>query len=80
MVVCVRNADWEDDKELKDHLEEYVCHSFRQQEILDFMNAEFPMYAWSKGTLSRHLQFFGIKYVDYGTSVDAKVCQSQESC
>ena len=48
----------------------YICHNIRQHKILDFMNAEFPMYAWSKITLSRRLEFFGIKYVDYGTTVD----------
>ncbi|XP_031573080.1 uncharacterized protein LOC116307076 isoform X2 [Actinia tenebrosa] len=70
MAECVRNVDWKEDMELKEDLEQYVRRNYRQHETLDLMNVQYPIYAWSKRTLSRRLKFFGIKYVDYDTGVD----------
>jgi hypothetical protein len=66
----IRNEDWKEDMELKGDLQDYVCRNYRQREILDLMNDQYPMYAWSLRTLPRRLQFFEIKFIDYGTGVD----------
>jgi hypothetical protein len=44
--------------------------NLRREEILDFMIAGYPMYAWSIRSLSRRLQHFGIKYTDYDIELE----------
>ena len=56
----IQNSDWEDDEQLKSDLQRYVKQNLRRREILDFVRRDFPEYAWSLGTLSRRLAFFGI--------------------
>ena len=46
-----------------------VQRNLKQQEILDLVKGHYPMYAWSLRTLSRRLQHFGIKFIDYGIDV-----------
>ena len=70
MAERIRNSDCEDDEVLKQDLEKYVQRNLRRKEILDFMNAEYPMYAWSIRSLSRRLKHFGIKYTDYGIELE----------
>ena len=70
MVVCIRCSDWEKDQQLKSDLERYVLANYSRQEILDFASRDYPEYAWSLPTLSRRLNFFGIKYIRYETSVE----------
>ena len=41
-----------------------------QSEILDLMKVHYPMYAWSLRTLSRRLQHFGIKFINYAIDVE----------
>ena len=65
MAERIRNNDWENDEEMRQDLEKYVRQNLRREEILDFMIAHYPMYAWSIRSLSRRLQYFGIKYTDY---------------
>lgn len=64
----IRNSDWEDDEQLKSDLQRYVKQNLRRREILDFR--DFPEYAWSLGTLSRRLAFFGIQYIKYDTDIE----------
>lgn len=64
----IRNSDWEDDEQLKSDLQRYVKQNLRRREILDFR--DFPEYAWSLGTLSRRLVFFGIQYIKYDTDIE----------
>ena len=61
----IRNSDWENDEDMRRDLKKYVRQNLRRKEILDFMIADYPMYAWSTRSLSRRLQHFGIKYTDY---------------
>ena len=70
MAVRIRCSDWEKDQQLKSDLERYVLANYSRQEILDFASCDFPDYAWSLPTLSRRLNFFGIKYIRYDTSVE----------
>ena len=63
------NSDWEDDEQLKSDLQCYVKQNLRRREILDFVRRDFPEYAWSLGTLSRRLAFFGIQYIKYDTDI-----------
>ena len=65
MAERIRNNDWENDEEMRQDLEKYLRQNLRREEILDFMVADYPMYAWSICSLSRRLQHFGIKYTDY---------------
>ena len=66
----IRNSDWEDDEQLKSDLQRYVKQNLRRREILDFVRQDFPEYAWSLGTLSRRLAFFGIQYIKYDTDIE----------
>jgi len=66
----IRNSDWEDDEQLKSDLQRYVKQNLRRWEILDFVRRDFPEYAWSLGTLSRRLAFFGIQYIKYDTDIE----------
>ena len=66
----IRNSDWEDDEQLKSDLQRYVKQNLRRREILDFVRRGFPEYAWSLGTLSRRLAFFGIQYIKYDTDIE----------
>ncbi len=70
MAVRIRNENWQEDEDLREDLKAYVSRNYRQREILDILNEQYPMYAWSMRTLSRRLQFFDIRYVDYDTGVD----------
>ena len=65
MAERIRNNDWENDEEMRQDLEKYLRQNLRREEMLDFMVADYPMYAWSIRSLSRRLQHFGIKYTDY---------------
>ena len=66
----IRSSDWEDDEQLKSDLQRYVKQNLRRREILDFVRRDFPEYAWSLGTLSRRLAFFGIQYIKYDTDIE----------
>ena len=79
MPVRIRCSDWEKDQQLKSDLERYVLENYSTQEILDFASRDYPEYAWSLPTLSRRLNFFGIKYIRYETSVedDKKAIQEE---
>ena len=63
-------SDWEDNEQLKSDLQRYVKQNLRRREILDFVRRDFPEYAWSLGTLSRRLAFFGIQYIKYDTDIE----------
>ena len=65
----IRNTEWQHDDALKQDLEQYVRRNLRRQEILDFVSLDYPMYAWSLRSLGRRLQFFDLKYTDYGVEV-----------
>ena len=47
--------------------------NYSRQEILDFATRDYPEYAWSLPTLSRRLNFFGIKYVRYEINIVEEV-------
>ena len=66
----IRNSDWEDDIELRNDLDKYVRLNLRRLEILDFMNKDYPMYAWSIRSLARRMQYFGIQFTDYNIEVN----------
>lgn len=65
----IRNNEWQNDAGLKEDLEKYVRKNFRRNEVLDFIRADYPMYAWSLRSLARRLQYFDIKYTDYEVTV-----------
>ena len=69
MAERIRNFDWQNDENLKDDLQRYVVENFRQKEILDFVRRDYPLYAWSLGTLDRRLANFDIKYINYRVDI-----------
>ena len=70
MAAGIRCSEWEKDEQLKSDLERYALANYSRQEILDFASRDYPEYAWSLPTLSRRLNFFGIKYIRYETSIE----------
>ena len=67
----IRNPDWETDEELKGDIHKYVMQNLRRQEVLYFLERDYPQYAWSLPTLSiLRMWKFGIEYVDYNINVD----------
>ena len=65
----IRNAEWMDDADLKEKMRSLVLQNFRRAEIVDFLERDFPQYAWSLPTLSRRLQHFGIRFINYDTTL-----------
>ena len=59
------NASWKYDSILKVHITKYVAQGLEKKEILDFLQKDFPMYAWSYRTLTRRMSFFEIKFINY---------------
>ena len=49
----IRNIKWQENKDLKHDLEEYVKQNMKRNELLDFVREQYPMYAWSLRTLCR---------------------------
>ena len=70
MAEGIRNAEWQEDKQLTIALEGYVLQNLKPREILDFVQHDYPQYAWSLGTLSRRLAFFDIKYIRCDIELD----------
>ena len=46
MAERIRNPDLQEDDNLKDDLQRYVVENFRRKEILDFVERDYPQYAW----------------------------------
>ena len=65
----IRNSDLEIDENLKADLQKYFPKNFKRSEVLDFVNRDYPQYAWSLITLSRRMAHFNIRYVNYNTDV-----------
>ena len=77
----IRNADWEDNESLTEDLKKCVLTNLRRSEVLNFVERDYPQYAWSLGTLSRRMNHFGIKYVDYSLTVaevEEAVCEEND--
>lgn len=66
-------SEWKNDMVLREDLEKMVRSNLRRSEILDFVKASYPMYAWSLRTLCRRLHFFNLKYTDYSVDVSEVV-------
>ena len=64
MAERIRNPAWENDEDLRKDLEKYVRQNLRRNEMLDFVQLNYPMYAWSLRSLCRRLQFFDLKFTD----------------
>ena len=64
------NFEWEDDDQLKEDLHAYILQNLKREELLDFVERDFPQYSWSLPTLSRTLRYLGIKYVNYDITAD----------
>ena len=67
----IRNPDWETDENLKSGIQKYVLQNLSRKELLDFVQRDYPQYAWSLRTLSQRMAHFDIKYIDYDTDLEA---------
>ena len=65
----IRNSEWKEDERLKEDLQNYVLQNLKRIEVLDFMKRDFPEYTWSLGMLSKRMEYFDIKYIDYNITV-----------
>jgi len=77
----IRNPEWESDEDLEKDLRKYVLENLKRNEVLDFLIRDYPQYAWSLGTLSRRLNYFGITYVNYDVTVqevEKAVCEEHD--
>ena len=63
----IRNSEWEEDLDLRNDLEKKVLKIFKREEIVDFVERDYPNNGWSLGTLSRRMKYFNIKFVNYDT-------------
>ena len=70
MAARVRNSGCQEDENLRADLVKYVRQNLRRKEILDLVQINYPMYAWSPRTLTRRLQYFGIQFTDYSVDID----------
>ena len=55
---------------MKRDFQHYVFANYSRQEILDFATRDYPEYAWGLPTLSRRLNFVGIKYIPYEINIE----------
>ena len=62
-------TSWFDNEELENTLLTYVRQNMKRQEILDYMQRDFPCYPWSIPTLDRRLRYFNIRYIDNSVSI-----------
>lgn len=70
MASRIRNEDWKDDTDLEDDLVKYVSQNLYKREIVNLVELKYPQYAWSMRTLTRRLQYFDIKYIDYDIDIE----------
>ena len=61
----IRNACWKYDSILNVHITKYVAQGLEKKEILDFLQKDFPTYAWTYRTLTKRMSFFEIKFINY---------------
>ena len=72
-----QNHEWKGDDELQTYLKKYVLQNVKRSEILDFINRDYSQYAWSLGTLSRRLNYFNIKFINYDVTVEDFILEEQ---
>ena len=72
----IRNNEWQNDEELQSSIKHYVMQNMKRSEVLDFLQRDYPEYAWSLPTLDRRMRYFDIKYINYETTVDEVVAVS----
>ena len=65
----LRNVDWKEDQSLRNDLENYVKENLRRNKILDFLNRDYPQYAWSLSSLDRQMRYFNISYINNDVTV-----------
>ena len=65
-----RNDDWKEDIALKNDLKKYVGQLFKREEILSFVQKDYPCYTRSIRSLDRRLRHFEIYYSDRDVSVE----------
>ena len=70
MAARIRDTNWINDKHLEDTLRKLVGDNLKRTEILDYMQRDFPEYAWSLRTLDRRLRYFNIYKTDKNVSAE----------
>ena len=62
--------NWKGDIALEADLKKYVLQRVQRNEILDYVERDYPNYMWSMRSLDRRLRHFNIYYTDNNVSVD----------
>ena len=62
--------EWKHDPNLQNDLNKYVCENMQRNEILDFVQRDYPQYRWSMRTLDRRLRNYRIRYIDHNVTID----------
>ena len=70
MVAQIRDTNWINDKHLVDTLRKLAGDNLKWTEILDYMERDFPDYAWSLRTLDGRLRYSNIYKTDKNISVE----------
>ena len=59
------DGDWEADEQLEDDLADLYCiQGLKRKEVLNYVERDYPQYAWSESSLARRLRHFGIQKID----------------
>lgn len=64
MAGYLRNDTWREDINLQEALKKYVREGLQRKEMLNFLQRDYPAYAWSIPSLDRRLRHFNIFYTD----------------
>ena len=65
-----RNDSWKNDLRLKEDMSTYVRCGYKRKEIIDFLERDYPQYAWSFRSLDRQMREFAIYFTDKDVTVD----------
>jgi len=75
----IRNDDWKDDQSLYNILTEKLKAGYQRGEILQLVQKLYPIYAWSKRTFDRRIEYFGLcKRDNEGTLQEAVAAVTKE--
>jgi len=61
---------WKYNEKLKSDLELYVQQNLHREEMINFLQRDFPLFKWSIRTLDRRLRYFAIYYIDKTVKIE----------
>ncbi len=70
--------EWKQDPDSENDLKRYLRENMQRNEILNFVQRDYPQYCWSMRTLDRRLRHYGICYIDHNVIIDEARAAVQE--